>query len=725
MANDDQILLTFAADVNSYEKAIDRVEQKTLGLDDAVKQVGRTTKEIGKGNTFAALNKGLKETSQEATKTSRSVKEVGEESKKTGKAAVSGFIQLRNELKAVKGQMAELAVAGKEGTEEFKKLQIQAGALQDQMKDLGTSIQLNAGDPLENLSAGFGSVRNSISSLDFDGVSRGLGAVATNISRVNIDTFKDGLGGVAQNFVKIGAALITNPIFLVGAAVTGIIAAVISWGDSMEETAAKNDKAVDKILRSLEATTAEYDRQIKLQEALGQNTERAEDKRTRAIIRSTKQAIEIKDREIAEFEKLNKKAEALGIKRDLEDVERFKKLTDDKFSLEQQLFDARNDLRVNDAERQREADEKAAEEAAKQAEKNKAFAEKRAAEILAAQKALEQSRINLIQDSVIKQLEQIEFDFDQRINAIKGNSQAEIDLRKSLEKEKEIALSKVRADAAKKEVDDIQSRQAFVLPAIKELTQAEIDILLFGARTRAQIRAEETAALAKDIEQKAAFANSLVSIGTSVTTLLAENQAEAAEKNKLFSAFGIGLNLATSLSQMIAGAAAAAAATGPLAPFTLVGYIAQGTALVLGAFAQIKSLLNAPVPKAAAHGEEWVRGKQYGKDTEHYMLAHGERVVTSAVNEKYWDELHAMHTGKYENYINERRILPALRKAMLGNAASDSESFAQNVANSIMLGQSWRGSNIVEKLGLINQQEGKRHTELVNALRSRSTYRKK
>ena len=70
-----------------------------------------------------------------------------------------------------------------------------------------------------------------------------------------------------------------------------------------------------------------------------------------------------------------------------------------------------------------------------------------------------------------------------------------------------------------------------------------------------------------------------------------------AEKTKRALAVSqIAIDTATSIASVIAGAASAAANTGPAAPFVLAGYIASGIATVLGSMASASKILSAPMP---------------------------------------------------------------------------------------------------------------------------------
>jgi hypothetical protein len=712
----DEIIIPFSADVASYEKAIDDVEKRTLGLADAANTADKAFNKIGKDvakgadKALKSTNQELKQTTTEANKASKALKET------TG---TSGFLKLRNELKAVKGQMADLVVSGKEGSAEFKKLQIQAGALQDQMKDLGTSIAQNAGDPLENLSGTVGSLQGSFTSLDFDGVSRGLSSLATNVGRVDLKTFKDGLSGVVGGFGKLAGAILTNPLFLVAGAVTAIVAAVMTWGESLEEIRAKNDRLIAGIDRRLSIVQTGYEAEIIKLRASGKETDEQEKKKLKAVINATERKIKLRQKEF-EYEVKNADtiARILGDKKTQEIIdasETNKTITD----LSNELTLAKAEFAAIDLENEKEKNDKIAEAAKKASEDYKKVLEDRQKKIIDKANADFAASVFKAQQDEAQTLT----DGHKKIDAI-------VDEANGVKKEKartlEDDLREIRRENLRHIFNDEKKSYEERLAA---LTEANDQALISEEEYN-----KESYQLSIDrIDQKNAefqlivsIANNVNNIGKAINTLASENAEDAAERDKLFTAFGIGLSLASSLADTIAGATKAAKAGGVAAPFLLAAYITSGLATVLGAFAQVKTLLNAPVPKAAAQGEEWVQGRQYGKDTEHYMLAHGERVVTSAVNNKYWDELHAMHTGRYDKYVNEKRILPALRKVLGSKAEFENESFASNIANSIMMNKdNWKGNNIVGALVRVNESEERRHKELVNAMKPRTARRKK
>lgn len=71
------------------------------------------------------------------------------------------------------------------------------------------------------------------------------------------------------------------------------------------------------------------------------------------------------------------------------------------------------------------------------------------------------------------------------------------------------------------------------------------------------------------------------------------------KRKKAFAIANAAIDTASSIGSVIAGATAAAAATGPLSPFVLAGYISSGLAAVFAGFKQVSSILNSPSPNVS------------------------------------------------------------------------------------------------------------------------------
>jgi TP901 family phage tail tape measure protein len=89
--------------------------------------------------------------------------------------------------------------------------------------------------------------------------------------------------------------------------------------------------------------------------------------------------------------------------------------------------------------------------------------------------------------------------------------------------------------------------------------------------------------------------SSLLSATNSLIATQGETQSEFQKQLALVQ---IGIDTAVSISKAIAGATAAAAATGPAAPFTLAGYMLSMVTAVVSGYAQAKAMLDKDAPKA-------------------------------------------------------------------------------------------------------------------------------
>ncbi len=99
------------------------------------------------------------------------------------------------------------------------------------------------------------------------------------------------------------------------------------------------------------------------------------------------------------------------------------------------------------------------------------YAQRRREEIKDAEKQLADVRIALMDDGAKKEIAKINIDFDRKIEAIKGNSAAEIALRTALEKQRQKAIAKVNDDIAAQERE--QARQLADARYANDLALAE------------------------------------------------------------------------------------------------------------------------------------------------------------------------------------------------------------------------------------------------------------
>ncbi|MCR8892445.1 phage tail tape measure protein [Bacteroides sp. ET336] len=110
---------------------------------------------------------------------------------------------------------------------------------------------------------------------------------------------------------------------------------------------------------------------------------------------------------------------------------------------------------------------------------------------LEAEKALQESRIALMDEGLDKELAVISNGYQQKIDAVKGNSSAEIALRKSLQEEMNKALSEATKKYEKERADtDLQNRLAIAEEGSEEELSIRLEIL--EKQKEAEIKAAES-----------------------------------------------------------------------------------------------------------------------------------------------------------------------------------------------------------------------------------------
>ena len=144
---------------------------------------------------------------------------------------LNGLQQIKKELRELKGE-----IASSTDPEQMQQLAQRAGELSDQLKDANEQVAVFAtGSKFESTSNALGLMGSQIRDLDFDGAANSAKLFATSLKSISpqeIGTQFKGLisivGTMAKAFVSFGATLLANPIFLIGAAIAGIIAIVVA-----------------------------------------------------------------------------------------------------------------------------------------------------------------------------------------------------------------------------------------------------------------------------------------------------------------------------------------------------------------------------------------------------------------------------------------------------------------------------------------------------------------
>lgn len=144
---------------------------------------------------------------------------------------LGGLQQLKKEIREIKGELANAT-----DPEQMQQLAQRAGELNDRLKDANEQVAVfSSGSKFESTSNALGLMGSQIRDLDFEGASQSAKLFAgslKSISPAEIGTQLKGLisivGTMAKAFVSFGATLLTNPIFLIGAIIAGVVAIVVA-----------------------------------------------------------------------------------------------------------------------------------------------------------------------------------------------------------------------------------------------------------------------------------------------------------------------------------------------------------------------------------------------------------------------------------------------------------------------------------------------------------------
>ena len=126
---------------------------------------------------------------------------------------------LKQQLRALQVEMQDLDP----NDAKFQELSRQAAELKDRIDDTAQSIRDNAGNAFEGLSNNAATLGGRLLDLDFAGVGQSARGMANNIKNINVKLLTEEVGGAIKGFAQLGKALLTNPIFLIGAAIAAII----------------------------------------------------------------------------------------------------------------------------------------------------------------------------------------------------------------------------------------------------------------------------------------------------------------------------------------------------------------------------------------------------------------------------------------------------------------------------------------------------------------------
>lgn len=444
---------------------------------------------------------------------------------------ITGIGAIKKELRELKGEIANAT-----DPEALASLTQRAGELKDQLADANEQVNIFAsGSKFEQVSNGLGSIKDSIMSLDFAEAGQKAKLLTTSLKNLNPAEFAaqfkgfgqvimsvgSAVGVLTSQFIKMGIALLSNPIFLLVAVIVAIVAAILIFLHKMgilkkifevimipinaliegfkaltdwigltsyaaEENAAKTEEANKRVVESTDkrtqAVVGYYDYEIKMFQLYGLKTLDLELSKSKALAEGSKKKIQSAKVALDAELQLGEDADQEKIKNLRKSIEEENKIIIDERRNRNYLVAQDAVKEREDAKKKLEADKKAAEDDAKQ----KADAAKKAADAarkfaenrLNAARTIRDIEIALIKDDNDREVATINEKYARLIQDTKKNE--------NLTKAEKLRLQALYNEQLKVE---LANQEKTVLDAEKAKQEKLLDLI--KANNEARQQAEE------------------------------------------------------------------------------------------------------------------------------------------------------------------------------------------------------------------------------------------
>jgi hypothetical protein len=423
---------------------------------------------------------------------------------------LNGIAQIRSELKALKGELANAT-----DPKQMADLAEKAGELSDKLKDANERAAVFAsGSRFEQTSNAFGLMSSQLMSMDFEGASESAKLFAGNLGKIDGKTISSGLKGLGSTvasvggaFLKLGAQLLVNPIFLLVAVVAAIVAGLYMLADRLGFVT----KFVDFLTQAFKPLIDMIKWFLDLMgltsfaadEALAKTTAALEEEKEKR-----QEVLGLMDQKIALLDAEGKSTLALRIERNKymqEEINNNLKLLeimDNNFLNQTKLY--KDTVKENKAKAQelKVEEVKLNQEVKQEQEKAAADYEQFLAARLAATRLIQDITLGLMQDGVEKELKANEYKYQRLREDLAKNEKLNKDERKKLN-DLYVQEAAQTADAInKKYVDAEAKKQAELNKVIKDAqllrAQEEEDFFaLYDQNTRSAAQLEEDTIRAK------------------------------------------------------------------------------------------------------------------------------------------------------------------------------------------------------------------------------------
>jgi hypothetical protein len=135
----------------------------------------------------------------------------------------SSIKELKQQLLEARNQLSGLD----KDSEGFQNVARRAGELKDQIKDVNEQVAIFAsGSKFEQAGIALGQVKDNLMNLDFEGAAEKARSLTAIVKTISFGEATKGLKDLGSTFLSLGKALLTNPLFLIPAAIIAVLQAL-------------------------------------------------------------------------------------------------------------------------------------------------------------------------------------------------------------------------------------------------------------------------------------------------------------------------------------------------------------------------------------------------------------------------------------------------------------------------------------------------------------------
>ena len=182
----------------------------------------------------------------------------------TPNTASNNVVSLTAEIRKLKQELATL----NPNSAAFQELANRAGELKDNMNDAAEAMNANAGSAFERLRNNSELLKDRLMNLDFEGVTSSVKGLAGQVSNVSFKGAISGIKDFGGALKSLGVALLTNPIFM-------LVAALVAIGGAIKMILDDQRNDVDAANKSINASNEQRHNLERLRMAESAGNEKA------------------------------------------------------------------------------------------------------------------------------------------------------------------------------------------------------------------------------------------------------------------------------------------------------------------------------------------------------------------------------------------------------------------------------------------------------------------